>query len=186
MSTPRVRRLRSDLRKLQELDSRSPFVKIKETEGSPPEKYILQLTCRGISKLDDAGKPVYADTFMLSIQLHHDYPSKAPLFEVMAGETPIFHPNIGAGGLVCIGDAGDHGWSPALSLDDVVMRIIQMIRYENVGYESALNMIANAWAEKNTHLFPLDTSQVITDAAIVIDFLDDAPDEDLLGDIVIL
>lgn len=176
MSTPRVRRLQSDFNKLQELDSRSPYIKIKSTEGEPPEKYIVELRCKGISKLDSNNNPVYADTFNLVIQLQHDYPSKAPLFEILAEQTPIYHPNIGAGGLVCIGDAGDHGWSPALSLDDVVIRIIQMIRYENVGFESPFNMFANEWAQKNTHLFPLDTTHIITEDSVVITLLDDVAD----------
>lgn len=191
MSTPRVRRLQSDYKKLVELANRSPFVEIRETEGTPPERYLLALRCGGISKLNSENKPVFANLFLLTIQLHHGYPSKAPIFEVVAEQTPIYHPNIGAGGLVCIGDTADHGWSPALSLDDVVIRIIQMIRYENVGFESPLNMFANEWAQKNTHLFPLDTTQIITDDELVITVWDedlastDKSDDDLLADIII-
>lgn len=199
MSTPRVRRLQSDYKKLAELANRSPFVEITETEGNPPERYQLALRCGGISKLDSNNSPVYANLFLLTIQLHSGYPSKAPIFEILAEKTPIYHPNIGAGGLVCIGDTADHGWSPALSLDDVVIRIIQMIRYENVGFESPLNMFANEWAQKNTHLFPLDTTQIITDKELVITVLEgdlkgsdtssgasnDVSDDDLLADIII-
>jgi ubiquitin-protein ligase len=168
---PRLNRLKRDYEKLQELAAQSQFVHISKTRGDPPDKYRLKLTCKGISKLI-ANKPVVAELFYLDVTLTDEYPRKGPILKIRAEKTPIFHPNIAQSGWVCYGDTGDHGWSPAMRLDDVIVRVIQMIRYENVGFESAFNLVAAEWARKNLALFPLDQRD-IRGEALDISILDD-------------
>lgn len=161
---PRLNRLRNDYEKLQELAARSPFVTIEKTEGYPPEKYVVHLTCKGIRELKN-GRPIYSTSHRLHIDLHSSYPRKQPVFQM---KTPVLHPNISSGRKVCIGQ-----YSPSMGLDDLIVRIIEIIRYENVGLGDPYNSSAASWARKNQHLFPLDTSQIVGEELIVIDILDE-------------
>ncbi len=169
---PRLNRLRNDYKKMQDLAARSPFVTIEATEGDPPETYVLHLTCKGITQLDSNKQPIYSASHRLRIELNEEYPRKAPNFDML---TPVYHPNIGSGGMVCIGDQGDHGYSPAMRLDDLVVRIIRMIRYQKYEPKSYFNKFAADWAkvEENQQLFPLETTQIIGEELITINILDE-------------
>jgi ubiquitin-protein ligase len=168
MANPRLNRLRRDYEKLQELAARSPFISIQETQGTPPEKYVLHLTCKGITDIRN-GNPVYSESHRLGIHLHQEYPRKGPRFEML---TPIYHPNIARNGQICIGDEGDHGFAPSMPLDDLVIRIINIIRYENIGLNSAFNYKAAQWAHNNQSLFPIDTRRILLEE-LEINILDD-------------
>ena len=48
-----------------------------------------------------------------------------------------------------------------MGLDDLVVRIIKIIRYENFSLTSVLNDPAVLWARRNMELFPLDTTQIV-------------------------
>lgn len=186
----RYTRLQRDYEKLCELEARSPFVDIVETTGTPPEKYRIRFTCKGITKIDGNGHPVISESHEMRIVLPTKYPGERPLFDFT---TPVWHPNVGMGGSVCYGDMGDHGWAPSMGLDDLVVRVINMLRYENMGLNSAFNMNAADWARRHQHLFPLDTSQIILpeleinllDEINIIGSGNEAVDDDLLGEIKI-
>jgi ubiquitin-protein ligase len=166
---PRYNRLCKDYEKLQELASRSRFISIQGTEGSPPEKYVLHLTCKGITRIGPGDKPVYSRSHQLGIYLHPEYPRKGPVCQML---TPVYHPNIAGNGLVCYGDEGDHGWAPSMGLDDLVIRIVQIIRYENLNPNSTWNGDTANWARTHAHLFPLETSQIVSEELIDINILD--------------
>lgn len=170
---PRFNRLKRDHEKLKALAARSPFVTINGFLGNPPDKYVLHLSCKGISNITPQSKPIFSNSFLLGIHLHGEYPRKGPEFQIFTDKTPIFHPNIATNGLICYGDAGDHGWKPSMGLDDVVVRIIQMIRYENKSLTSAHNLEAAAWAAKNSGLFPLDERQILG-PELEINFVDNS------------
>lgn len=168
-NNPRHNRLLSDYRKLRELEARSPFVQITRATGDPPTQYELLLTCKGITRLD-GDRPVYSNAHRLTINLPGDYPRSKPDFKLL---TPVFHPNISASsGTVCIGNEGDHGYAPSMGLDDLVLRIIQIIRYENWNKYSAYNGTAGSWADQHRHLLPLDTRQIVQEE-VRINLLDD-------------
>lgn len=158
LNSPRYNRLQSDYRKLRELEAHSPFVRLLRTVGDPPTEYELLLTCKGVTHL--AGeRPHYSRAHRLLIKLPGDYPRGRPDFTLL---TPVFHPNISASsGSVCIGHEGDRGYAPSMGLDDLVLRIIEIIRYENWNEHSAYNAAAGRWAARNRHLFPLDTRQIV-------------------------
>ena len=188
---PRLNRLQGDYKRLQELAARSPFVNIEEIEGTPPNKYQLRLTCKGITHIASDGSPVYSENHKLRIYLPDEYPREAPQFQMFS---PVWHPNIAQAGLVCIGDAGDHGYAPSMGLDDLVVRIIEIIRYENIGLNSAFNLFAADWAANHLHLFPLDNRQIlqeeisisILDEIAIVNLENGAIDPKLLNDINIL
>lgn len=185
--TPRLNRLKKDYEKLQDLAIRSAFVTIESTKGEPPTEYVLILTCKGVQSLDNK-QPIYSEFHRLRIRLHDDYPRRKPEFALL---TPIFHPNVSSSGAVCIGDEGDHGYAPSMGLDDIVIRIIEMIRYENFSARSAFNHEAGQWAQKNQQLLPLDRTQIVGDDVIKINILDEIRitgdnSQDLLDQITIL
>lgn len=171
---PRVRRLQADYASLQELAARSSIITIETAEGNPPERYVIQLHCKGVHSIDRSGRPTYTDSHRLEIQLHDSYPSRKPLLMMLS---KMFHPNISTRGTVCIGSEGDHGYAPSMKLADLVLRIIEMVRYENIGFTSPFNLEAKRWAQKNMHLFPLDDGQIVTESALDIVIL-----EESLGD----
>lgn len=150
---PRLNRLKSDYEKLRELEIRSPFVKIANVAGGdPPTKYTFRLTCKGITRFS-SGKPVYSEQHDLQITLPTAYPRAQPELAMLS---PIFHPNFN-GSTICIG----HSYSPSMGLDDLVIVIIQMIRYENFNPGSAYNQEAVNWANSNKKLIPLDKRQIV-------------------------
>lgn len=186
---PRLSRLKMDYEKLSKLAARSPFVTIQKTEGDPPSEYVLRLTCKGIVALDRKMQPIYSESHDLRVRLHLEYPRRKPVFTLL---TPIFHPNVMDGsGTVCIGNEGDHGYAPSMGLDDIVIRIIEMIRYENYSTQSVYNSDAAKWASRNQHLLPVDTRQIVGEELIEINVLDEIQivvdsNDSLLDEITIL
>lgn len=185
---PRIRRLQADYDSLLELAERSSIITIDTVEGNPPERYEIHINCKGVERIDKSGKPTFSNLHRLELQLHDGYPSRKPFLKM---RSKAFHPNISPRGSICIGMEGDHGYAPSMKLADLVRRIIEMIRYENIGLDSPFNMEAKRWAAKNQHLFPLEGSQIVTDAAVEMDIviLDEAPEsepDDLVNEISIL
>ncbi len=187
---PRLKRLIAEYEKIREISERSQFIQILEVEGNPPEKYLLRLTCKGISSIGTDGQPIISEDHRLGIYLNPEFPRTGPVFQFM---TPLWHPNIGANGAVCYGDEGDHGYSPSMGLDDLVLRVVQMIRYENMGLDSAFNIFAAQWANQHRNLFPLDTRQIIEEKIDIGDITeinivtsgDSNPDNNMLDNITI-
>jgi ubiquitin-protein ligase len=180
MHDPRYNRLKADQEKIKELVLRSPFVRVLRTSGDPPSEYTFRLTCKGITQLS-GGRPVFSEHHDLKITLSGNYPRSQPELTML---TPIFHPNF-SGQKICIG----HSYSPSMGLDDLVVTIIQMIRYENFNIHSPYNHEAVVWAERNARLIPLDTRQIVGEDLVVqvmnnITILDN-PD-DLLDEITLL
>lgn len=183
MSNPRQDRLRADYAKLQELQSASPIVAILQTFGDPPESYVISIKCRGITRLDLNGTPQYCADHRLKIDLPPTYPRNIPSLRML---TPVWHPNIDLEqGWICLGHEGENGYAPSMSLSDLVIRIIQIIRYENYSREYFLNENAFNWAKQNPSLFPLDDSPILEEQ-VEINIVEENADIDLLNEISIL
>jgi ubiquitin-protein ligase len=176
---PRLNRLKADYEKIKELESRSPFVKLIKTAGNPPTDYTFRLSCKGI-KSCSGGRPVYSEQHDLRITLPSAYPRSQPELAMLS---PIYHPNFN-GQTICIG----HSYSPSMGLDDLVIVIIQMIRYENYNPASAYNHDAVNWANNNRSKIPLDKRQIVEEDLEVKLFNDISiidTSDDLLGQIQI-
>jgi len=65
-------------------------------------------------------------------------------------ETPIFHPNFGS--YICIGDF----WAAGETLADIIIKIGQMIMYQDYNPKSPLNAVAAQWATQNARFLPVD------------------------------
>jgi ubiquitin-protein ligase len=176
---PRYNRIKSDHEKIIQLVRRSPLVKLIASEGDPPEKYVFLLKIKSIVRLTSDDKPQYDTSHELGIFLPPEYPRRKPACVML---TTVFHPNIAPNGDICIGDVGDGGYSPSMGLDDLVIRIINMLRYENIGLNSPYNLIAADWTSHHKHLFPLETGAIFIDNYLDLQLND--PDDS--ADIIVL
>lgn len=156
MNTARRRRLENDHEKMKVLREQSGFVYF-EAEGEPPERYIVRFTCRGLVMKD--GKPVNSEEHAVEIYLPAEYPTKPPQLKWL---TQIFHPNILGNdhewhpGKVCLG-----GWAPSQFLDELCIKLGEMVQYRNYSVHSPLNTEAAVWAEKHKRMLPVDKRGIV-------------------------
>src|SRR5438067_1369783 len=74
----------------------------------------------------------------------------------LAWKSPIFHPNISASGVVCLGGYGTY-WVPSLALADLCGMLWDMLRFENFDETSPYNREAAAWAKSQVfYRLPID------------------------------
>lgn len=150
--SPRTRRLRSDLKALVKLREESTIFDFT-SHGDPPHTYIVRFRGRGLAK-EHAKRPVSVqDRHEVRIELGASYPRLQP---ELAWRTPIFHPNISAGGVVCLGGFGTY-WVPSLNLDELCEMLWDMLRYANFDVNSPYNRESAAWAKiQSDYRFPVD------------------------------
>jgi Ubiquitin-conjugating enzyme len=150
--SPRTRRLRSDLKALEQLAADSTIFEYSPY-GTPPDFYILRFRGRGFWKPDAAGDILVREEHEVHVRLGASYPRMMP---ELAWKSPIFHPNISASGVVCLGGYGTY-WVPSLSLDELCGMLWDMVRYENFDETSPYNREAAAWAKNQTFFrLPID------------------------------
>src|SRR5262245_15066802 len=150
--SPRSRRLKSDQKALTQLAAESTILEFAPY-GSPPDFYILKFRGRGIWKPDPQAEVQIREEHEVHIRLGASYPRMMP---ELAWKSPIFHPNISASGVVCLGGYGTY-WVPSLALDELCGMLWDMIRYENYDETSPYNREAAAWAKNQTYYpLPLD------------------------------
>lgn len=151
----RLRRLASDFNSMMELNRRGDLIKI-DWDGELPEKYIVTYMCKGLIWLPENPAPSISSRHQVGIYLHANYPRNPPVLQWL---TPIFHPNIlspDKNGGVCIGH-----WTPAESLDQLCLRIGQMVQYQNFSVDDALDIEAAEWVKNNLKYFPIDRRPLI-------------------------
>jgi hypothetical protein len=153
LESPRTRRLRSDQRALERLAADSSIF-VYRGYGSPPDFYMLTFKGRGVWKPDAASEVLLRDEHEVHIRLGASYPRMMP---ELAWKTPVFHPNISASGVVCLGGYGTY-WAPSLALDELCSMLWDMVRFKNYDEKSPYNREAAAWAKDQTAFrFPLDS-----------------------------
>lgn len=151
----RNRRLQADLHGLLDLSRRSPAITVRAL-NDVCDRFEVTYSCLGLEWLPEQTEPSIRAEHRLDIYLHLDYPRLPPRLLWL---TPIFHPNIlppDRNGGVCIGH-----WSPAESLDQLVLRIGEMIQYRNFSTVDALDPLAAKWAEHNRAQLPLDNTPLL-------------------------
>lgn len=151
-SSPRLRRLQSDLRALQQLQSESSIFHFT-AHGDPPEAYTIWFIGRGMMRQENSGPIDLQERHEVQIRLGAGYPRMMP---EIRWKSPIFHPNISANGSVCLGGYGTY-WVPSLTLDELSHMLWDMIRYENYDETSPYNREAALWAKtQSSYVLPLD------------------------------
>jgi len=152
MSTSaRLRRLYADYQQVVADLSGHPYIKVTPVQGDPPERYVVEYRVRGLELDPATNRPRARDYHKAQIYLHRDYPREKPKCVL---ETPIFHPNFGS--YICI---GDH-WAAGETLVDIIIKIGQMIMYQDYNPKSPLNGIAAQWAVQNERLLPVDNKDL--------------------------
>ncbi|MHB0955627.1 MAG: ubiquitin-conjugating enzyme E2 [Pirellulaceae bacterium] len=150
--SPRIRRLRNDRKALEQLRAESSILNF-DAVGEPAEKYLIRFYGKGLCRPDPAGHVAVRDVHEVRIKLGASYPRIMPELTWMS---PIFHPNISASGVVCLGGYGTH-WVPSLSLDELCGMLWDMIRYRNYDVDSPYNREAALWAKSQSRFtFPID------------------------------
>lgn len=148
----RLRRLQADHDRVQKLFGDSPHIRIKEARGDPPETYEIEYRLKGLMLSED-GEIVERDRHSVEINLPREYPRRKPQCKML---TPAFHPNIDSSA-ICI---ADH-WAPSESLADLIVRIGQLLAFQDYNTKSPLDGEAARWAEENGELFPVDSTDLI-------------------------
>ena len=144
----RQRRLENEYQRVRELTDRSDLIHLAATDGTPPDRYKIRFTARGVESVRSNGTPIYRELHEVSIYLHAEYPHKQPQLKWL---TPIFHPNIHVTGAVCIG-----AWWAAKTIDELLLTLGEMVQYKNLDPKDPMNSKAAQWAQKNRTLFPID------------------------------
>jgi ubiquitin-protein ligase len=157
MSMVRLRRLQADYEKLRDYVNRHPRLQLIQAEGTPPERYQLELKIRGLRQKD--GELAVVKSHMIEISLPINYPRLPPQCRML---TPVFHPNI-APHAICI---GDH-WSPGEPLWSIVARIGELIAYQSYNTKSPLNGEAARWVDEHMDEVPLDPVSMMLDEEAV-------------------
>lgn len=166
--SPRMRRLRADYQRMEELAARSDFISFKAKsvkKGLPPERYIVTYTCKGIVTVDKEGRPKYGQRHQVEIYLHNQYPQRWP---GMMWLTPIWHPNINhINGTVCVDAAW---WTASRSLDRLVIMIGEMVQYKNFHddpskppfpWDPEAARWCRAYHAKHPNAFPVDSRELL-------------------------
>jgi len=147
----RLRRLTADYTQVSQLFSSHPYIRLLNTEGSPPERYQFAFNVQGlVPSGEDAFVP--SAVHQAEVFLPLDYPRRPPFCRML---TPVFHPNIDPQ-KICI---GDH-WSAGQSLAQMVVRVAEMICFQSYNLKSPLNAKAAAWAEQHPESLPLERSDL--------------------------
>lgn len=149
---PRIRRLIADLESLQTRLAKSPFIRIREFRGNPPDLYLIEYYIRGIESIQ-SDTIRYRDQHILEVRLTSEYPRSQPQCRLL---TPIFHPNIEPA-VICI---GDH-WTAQERLVDLIVRIGEMITYQSYNIKSPLDGNAAMWADLHQNMLPIDNRDLV-------------------------
>ncbi len=160
--SPRIRRLRSDHRALEQLREDSTIFDFS-ADGECAEIYTVSFSGAGLWRPADQkigrmfrqslNEVVIRNDHKVRIELGASYPRMMPNLSWL---TPIFHPNISSAGVVCLGEYGTY-WAPSLDLAELCHMLWDMIRYQNYDVDSPYNREAAIWAKEQTMFhFPVD------------------------------
>lgn len=154
--SPRIRRLRTDLKALEALKADSTILEF-EARGNPPEEYLVRFCGKGFSLGSEPARVVVQEVHEVAIALGASYPRVVPGLQ---WKTPIFHPNISGSGTVCLGGYGAY-WVPSLNLDELCEMLWDMIRYQNYDVTSPYNREAAEWARtQREYPLPIDPRSI--------------------------
>ena len=110
--SPRLRRLESDWRAMQQLQAESSLIHITTPAtpfAGPPEVYVVRFLGRGVWKPESSNAVLLREGHEVLIRLGASYPRMIP---ELVWRTPIFHPNISSNGVVCLGGYSTHWACP--------------------------------------------------------------------------
>jgi hypothetical protein len=138
-SSAHALRRQADIDRLRELAAGSAGrLQLLEVSDRPGQPIRLAIDCA------TAASTAYPDARQQGVRLRIDLPSRYPYERpVVTVESPIFHPNVFASGVVCQGER----WLPGEGIDLFVRRMIGLVTFAPgaVNPASAANREAAAW-----------------------------------------
>jgi len=146
--SPRQRRLRADADQMRQAFGNFPVIKIRSTNGEPPDSYIVEYFVKGLERIPGRKGPIERHYHLAEIRLISEYPRLGPQCKML---TPCFHPNIEPA-TICV---GDH-WTAGERLVDLVVRIGELITYQAYNIKSPLDGEAAMWADLHMKDLPID------------------------------
>jgi hypothetical protein len=138
MSAHLLRRA-ADLERLRALEAASHGrLKALAADATPGRPIRLEMRCRTAADERYPARAVVGVSFRIDLPLR--YPFERPAVTI---ESPIFHPNVFANGLVCQGDR----WLPSEGLDLLIKRMIRLATFDSahVNPASPANRRAASW-----------------------------------------
>jgi ubiquitin-protein ligase len=146
----RTEQLQSDFKRVTGLFKSHPNISIKETFGSPPDKYHVLYRIDGLQKVKNTIE--MKNEHMVEIVLPQKYPEAAP---VCTRVSPVFHPNI-APEIIDIKGI----WGGGAALADLFVGLGQMITFQKYDTSNPLNSEAAKWADRNMNMLPLSKTDL--------------------------
>ncbi len=143
----REERLSAENKKIQKISS--SIIKVVDTIGAPPERYIISFTYRSYSQSADK-KIILTNNNRIQITLPFGFPQIPPVIQPL---TSVFHPNVDDENI----DIGSY-WNEKHSLANLILHIGKMYRGEIYSYESPLNKEAAEWYYNNRKNLPLSST----------------------------
>lgn len=113
-----VRRLIQELRTLRE----KPIAYVR-AEPIPSNLFVWTAQIQGAPDT-----PYYGGLFKLSIAFPADYPFRPPAVKF---DTRVYHPNISNGGAICVDILKPGVWSPALSIQALLLALLSLLETPN-------------------------------------------------------
>ena len=146
--SPRMRRLRADADQMRQAFEKSDLIKIRSTQGDPPDSYLIEYFVKGLERMPGRKEPIERHYHLAEIRLISEYPRLGPQCKMI---TPCFPPNIEPA-TICV---GDH-WTAGERLVDLVIRIGELITYQAYNIKSPLDGEAAMWADLHMKQLPID------------------------------
>jgi hypothetical protein len=146
--------LRAQERDGRALASESDLISL-HPEGSPPDRYVLELRCTGLVELSP-NEVVEAHHFEVSIWFPSNYLRFADAYRVLSWIAPrnVWHPNISVTDkLICVGPV-----APGTELVDLMYRVFEVVTWQKVTMreDDALNAAACQWSRQHRDRYPVD------------------------------
>lgn len=151
MSRVRMRRLTADHKRITQAFAGSPFIRVVQVTGAPPDRYQIEYAITGLEIRGE--RVIKRKRHLAEIYLTTGYPRQAPQCRML---TPCFHPNIDPKA-ICV---GDH-WAAGESLAHLILRIGELIAYQSYNTKSPLNGEAARWADEHRRLLPIDPADLV-------------------------
>ena len=147
----RLRRLKAEFEQLVSLFANHKSIRIVETAGNPPDRYVIEYRVRGL--VEEKGEIKEQHLHRAQITLGQNYPRERPRCVML---TPLFHPNIDHLA-ICTEDIGAAGQT----LDRTVVFIGEMITYQAFNLQSPRNGDAARWTAENPDKLPLEGTDLM-------------------------
>lgn len=152
----RLRRLQAEYERITQLFEKHERIRIVETYGNPPERYVVEYRLRGL--VEEKGEIKERIVHRAQIVLGRNYPNELPRCNML---TPVFHPNIDHL-RICTEDIGAAG----KTIDQVITFIGEMIAFQTYNVKSPLNGDAARWTIEHMNELPLERVDLLPKATV--------------------